>query len=315
MKILVSDPLHEDGVKLFEQEGFEVEVNTGLSPEELREAIKGVSGLVIRSATKVDQDLLEACDSLKVVGRAGTGLDNVDIPAATEKGVIVMNTPGQNSNAAAELAVGHMFALARNIARGHAAMKDGRWEKKQLKGRELKGKTVGIVGMGAIGSIVAQICAGIKMIPIGYDPFLDAASVKERGAEPVSFAELIERSDFVSIHVPKSKETTGLFNADTLAKMKKGSYLVNCARGGIVDEEALCEVLGNGKLAGAALDVFEVEPLPSDSRLIFADEVTCTPHLGASTFEAQVNVAVAVARQMSEFLKGGEPQFAVNAPK
>ena len=290
-------------------------MKTGLSPEELRSAIKGVSGLVVRSATKVDQALLDAADELKVVGRAGTGLDNVDIPAATQKGVIVMNTPGQNSNAAAELAVGHMFALARNIARGHAALKSGRWEKKQLKGRELKGKTVGIVGMGAIGSIVAEICAGIKMIPIGYDPFLDRDSIRERGAEPVSFDELVERSDFISIHVPKSKETTGLFNAETLGKMKPGSYLINCARGGIVDEEALCEILGNGKLAGAALDVFQVEPLPSDSRLVFADEVTCTPHLGASTYEAQVNVAVAVAKQMSEFLKGGEPRFAVNAPK
>ncbi len=315
MKVLISDPLHEDGVKIFEQEGFEVEVNTGLSPQELQKAIKGVSGLVIRSSTKVDQMLLDAADQLKVVGRAGTGLDNVDIPAATQKGVIVMNTPGQNSNAAAELAVGHMFALARNIARGHAALKDGRWEKKRLKGHELKGKTVGIVGMGAIGSIVAEICAGIKMKPLGYDPFLDGESIKQRGAEPVSFDELIERSDFVSIHVPKSKETTGLFNAATLHKMKPGAYLINCARGGIVDEEALCEILGNGKLAGAALDVFEVEPLPSDSRLIFADEVTCTPHLGASTYEAQVNVAVAVARQMSAYLKGGEPRFAVNAPK
>ena len=315
MKVLISDPLHEDGVKIFEQEGFEVEVNTGLSPQELQKAIKGVSGLVIRSSTQVDQMLLDAADQLKVVGRAGTGLDNVDIPAATQKGVIVMNTPGQNSNAAAELAVGHMFALARNIARGHAALKDGRWEKKRLKGHELKGKTVGIVGMGAIGSIVAEICAGIKMKPLGYDPFLDGESIKQRGAEPVSFDELIERSDFVSIHVPKSKETTGLFNAETLNKMKPGAYLINCARGGIVDEEALCEILGNGKLAGAALDVFEVEPLPSDSRLIFADEVTCTPHLGASTYEAQVNVAVAVARQMSAYLKGGEPRFAVNAPK
>ena len=315
MKILVSDPLHEDGVKIFKEQGFEVEVKTGLAPGELHEAIKGVHGLVIRSATKVDQALLDAAQDLKVVGRAGTGLDNVDIPAATAKGVIVMNTPGQNSNAAAELAVGHMFALARHIARGHAALKSGRWEKKQLKGRELKGKTVGIVGMGAIGSIVAEICAGIKMIPIGYDPFLGGEIIKERGAEPVTFEQLIERADFVSIHVPKSKETTGLFNADTLGRMKPGAYLVNCARGGIVDEEALCEALGNHHLGGAALDVFEVEPLPSDSRLIFADELTCTPHLGASTYEAQVNVAVAVANQMSAYLKGGEPRFAVNAPK
>jgi D-3-phosphoglycerate dehydrogenase len=315
MKILISDPLHEDGIKIFRDQGFEVEVNYGLSPDDLNQAIKGVDGLVIRSATKVTPELLDAADALKVVGRAGTGLDNVDIPAATKKGVIVMNTPGQNSNAAAELAVGHMFALARHIARGHAGIKQGKWEKKKLKGRELKGKTVGIVGMGAIGSIVAECCSGLKMTPIGFDPFLDDAAIKERGAEPVGFEELIQRADFVTIHVPKTKETAGLFNAGTLAKMKEGSYLINCARGGIVDEDALCETLENGPLSGAALDVFEQEPLPGDSRIMYSDEVTCTPHLGASTYEAQVNVAVAVANQMSAYLKGGEPEFAVNAPK
>jgi D-3-phosphoglycerate dehydrogenase len=315
MKVLISDPLAPEGVQIFKDQGFEVEVKTGLKPEELKEAIKGVHGLVIRSATKVTADLLAAADTLKVVGRAGTGLDNVDIPAATAKGVIVMNTPGQNSNAAAELAMGHIFAMARHIARGNRGIKDGKWEKKQLRGTELKGKTLGIMGMGNIGRILAELGAGVKMDVIGYDPYFSAADIKARGAEPVALDDLLARSDFLSIHVPKTKETAGLFNAVNLAKMKKGAYLINCARGGIVDEAALCDALASGHIAGAALDVFEVEPVPADSRLLFSDDVVCTPHLGANTHEAQVNVAVAVANQMSKFLKTGEAEFAVNAPK
>ncbi|MCB2225360.1 MAG: 3-phosphoglycerate dehydrogenase [Desulfarculaceae bacterium] len=315
MKILVSDALHEKGVQIFKDEGFEVEVNTGLSPEELRQAIKGVSGLVIRSATQVDQALLDAADELKVVGRAGTGLDNVDIPAATEAGVVIMNTPGQNSNAAAELAMGHIFALSRHIARGNRGLKEGKWEKKQLRGRELKGKTLGIVGMGNIGRILAELGAGVKMKVIGFDPFLGPEDIKARGAEPASFDDILANSDYISIHVPKTAETSGLFNAENIAKMKDGAYLINCARGGIVDEGALCDALAEGKLSGAALDVFEVEPLPADSRLVFADDVACTPHLGANTFEAQENVAVAVANQISKYLKTGVADFAVNQPK
>ena len=314
MKILVSDAIAQDGVDIFTQEGFEVEVNTGLSPEELKQAIKGVDGLVIRSATKVTADLLAAADKLKVVGRAGTGLDNVDINAATEKGVVVMNTPGQNSNAAAELAMGHIFALSRHIARGNRGVKDGKWEKKKLRGREVKGKTLGIVGMGNIGRILAELGKGVKMKVIGFDPYLDSKVIKDRGAEPVAFEDLLTQADYISIHVPKTKETAGLFNADNLARMKQGVYLINCARGGIVDEEALCEALESGHMAGAALDVFEQEPLPADSRLLYQDDLCCTPHLGANTHEAQINVAEAVARQMSAFLKGGPAEFAVNAP-
>ncbi len=313
MKVLISDPLANEGVQIFKDEGFEVVVSTGLKPEELKQAIKGVHGLVIRSATKVTADLLEAADALKVVGRAGTGLDNVDIPAATAKGVIVMNTPGQNSNAAAELAMGHIFALSRHIARGHRGIKDGKWEKKQLRGREVKGKTLGVLGMGNIGRILAELGKGVKMNVIGFDPYLSADDIKARGAEPVSLEELIARSDYLSIHVPKTKETAGLFNAANIAKMKDGAYLINCARGGIVDEVALCDALASGKLSGAALDVFEVEPLPADSRIMYADDVVCTPHLGANTHEAQINVAVAVAKQMSKFLKGGPADYAVNA--
>jgi D-3-phosphoglycerate dehydrogenase len=315
MKILVSDSLAPEGIQIFKDEGFEVEVKTGLKPEELKAAIKGVHGLVIRSATQVTADLLAAADSLKVVGRAGTGLDNVDIPAATAKGVIVMNTPGQNSNAAAELAMGHIFALSRFIARGHRGIKEGKWEKKQLRGRELKGKTLGIMGMGNIGRILAELGQGVKMKVIGYDPYFKAEEIQARGAKPVSFEELLAGSDYISIHVPKTKETAGLFGAETIAKMKDGAYLINCARGGIVDEAALCDALEKGKLSGAALDVFAVEPLPADSRIMYADDLVCTPHLGANTHEAQVNVAVAVAQQMSKFLKTGQAEFAVNAGK
>ena len=315
MKILISDPLAKEGVEIFKNEGFEVEVKTGLSPEDLKKAIQGAAGLVIRSATTVTADLLAAADALKVVGRAGTGLDNVDIPAATAKGVIVMNTPGQNSNAAAELALGHIFALSRHIARGHRGVKEGKWEKKQLRGREVKGKTLGILGLGNIGRILAELGKGVKMDVIGYDPFLSADDIAARGAQPVSFEDLLARSDYLSIHVPKTKETAGLFNAANLAKMKDGAYLINCARGGIVDEVALCDALASGKLSGAALDVFEQEPLPADSRIMFADDLVCTPHLGANTHEAQVNVAIAVAQQMSKYLKTGVADFAVNAPK
>ncbi|MEW5911951.1 MAG: hydroxyacid dehydrogenase [Thermodesulfobacteriota bacterium] len=315
MKILISDPLHKKGIEIFKKEGFEVEVKTGLSPEELKKAIKGAHGLVIRSATQVDKGLLAAADQLKVVGRAGTGLDNVDIPAATAAGVVVMNTPGQNSNAAAELALGHIFSLSRHIARGHRSIMEGKWEKKELRGYEVKGKTLGIVGMGNIGRILAELGAGVKMKVIGYDPYLDAAQIKARGAEPVSFEDILTRSDYISIHVPKTAETSGLFSAANLAKIKPTAFIINCARGGIVDEAALCEALAAGKLAGAALDVFAVEPLPADSRLLFAGQLSCTPHLGANTFEAQENVAVAVAQQMSKYLKTGVADFAVNAPK
>jgi phosphoglycerate dehydrogenase-like enzyme len=194
-------------------------------------------------------------------------------------------------------------------------MRQGKWEKKLLRGREVKGKTLGIVGMGNIGSILAELGKGVKMTVLGYDPYLDADAIAARGAEPVALEELVERSDYVSIHVPKTAETANLFNADMLGRMKPEAYLINCARGGIVDEEALCDTLEAGKLSGAALDVFDTEPLPSQSRLLFADSLSCTPHLGANTYEAQINVAVAVARQMSEFLKGGQAINAVNQPK
>ena len=313
MKVLISDKLAEEGVKILEEAGFEVDVKVGLDPEERKAIIGDYDGMIIRSATKVTADLLEAAKKLKVIARAGTGLDNVDIPAATEKGVVVMNTPGQNSNAAAELAVGMLFALSRHVPRGTATLKAGQWEKKKLQGRELKGKTLGVIGLGNIGAIVAELGRGIKMNVIGFDPYFNDDQIRERGAEPVTFDELLAQADYVTVHVPKTEETTHLFNAETIAKMKDGAYLINCARGGIVDEEALCDALEAGKLSGAALDVFETEPPSENHRLLFRDDLVCTPHLGASTAEAQVNVAVAAAEQIVKYLKEGKAINAVNA--
>ncbi|MBU1740341.1 MAG: 3-phosphoglycerate dehydrogenase [Proteobacteria bacterium] len=315
MRILISDPLAQEGVVILQEAGFEVDVKTGLSPEERRAIIGEYDGMIIRSATKVTADLLDAATKLKVIARAGTGLDNVDIPAATERGVVVMNTPGQNSNAAAELAVGMLFALSRHVPRGTAGLKSGKWEKKKLRGRELKGKTLGVVGLGNIGAIVAELGRGIKMKVLGYDPYLSDDQIKDRGAEPVSFDEMLLRADYVTIHIPRTEETANLFNAETLNQMKDGAYLVNCARGGLVDEEALCDALEAGKLAGAALDVFGTEPPAENHRLLFRDELVCTPHLGASTEEAQINVAVAAAEQIVKYLQQGEAVNAVNAPK
>lgn len=311
MKILISDKTHPNCAQKFRDAGFEVDEKPGLSHEERLAIIKDYHGLVIRSATKVTPDLLEAGENLKVVGRAGAGLDNVDIPAATAKNVVVMNTPGQNSNAAAELAVGLMFALSRNIYQGCASLKACRWEKKTLQGREVMGKTLGIVGYGNIGRIVGELGRGIKMEVLAYDPFISADTIREQGAEPVELKELLSRSDFVTIHIPRTKETANLINAETLAIMKDGAYLINCARGGLVDEDALYEALESDKLGGAALDVFSVEP-PGEHKLMDIDNFICTPHLGASTIEAQINVAVAVADQMIKYLKDGETINAVN---
>jgi len=288
-----------------------VDEKTGLSPEELKAVIKDYDGLVIRSATKITADLLSTAENLKVIARAGTGLDNVDIAAATERKVVVMNTPGQNSNAAAELAVAMIFALARHLPRACASLKACKWEKKALQGREIMGKTLGIVGFGNIGRIVSELARGVKMTVLAHDPYLTDDQIRQGGGEPVSFDELLRRSDFITIHVPKTNETTGLFNTETIARMKDGAYLINCARGGIVDEDALYEALSSGKLAGGALDVFEVEP-PGEHKLLELDNFICTPHLGASTLEAQINVAVAAADQIIKYLRDGEAVNAVN---
>ena len=314
MKVLVSDVLGEAGIEMFrEAPGIEVDVRTGLPAEELEAIIGAYDALVIRSATKVTEKLLDAAKRLKVVGRAGIGLDNVDIGAATKRGVVVMNTPGGNVVTTAEHAIAMMLAMTRNIPRGTQTLKSGRWEKKKLQGRELFDKVLGVVGYGKIGSIVADRARGLKMRVIVHDPMVTPEVIEKGGFESVSLSELYRRADYITVHVPKMKETTGLLDAAAFGQMKAGVMVVNCARGGIVKESDLYDALVSGRVAAAALDVFETEP-PGKNPLFELDQVICTPHLGASTREAQTNVAVAVAEQIIRYLTGGTVINAVNAP-
>lgn len=314
MKILVSDVLADVGVDLMRaQEGIEVDVRTGLSPDELKEIIGAYDALAIRSATQVTADLLDAAKNLKVVARAGIGLDNVDIPEATKKGVVVMNTPGGNVITTAEHTIAMILSLSRNIPAGTASLKAGRWDKKALQGREICNKVLGLVGYGKIGSIVADRARGLKMKVVVYDPFVTPEQIEKAGFESVSLEALYQRADYISVHVPKIKETVNLINADAFSQMKDGVMVINCARGGIVNEEDLHAAITSGKVAGAALDVFALEP-PGDHPLMGLDQVICTPHLGASTREAQVNVAVAAAEQILAYLQTGTILNAVNVP-
>ncbi len=314
MRVLISDNIGQVGVDLFNQAGgIEVDVDTGLSPEQLKEKIGDYHALVIRSATKVTEDLLEAAGNLKVIGRAGIGLDNVDIPAATKRGIVVMNTPTGNVVTTAEHAIAMMLALTRNIPAGTMSLKAGRWDKKKLQGREVYNKTLGIIGFGKIGSIVADRARGLKMQVIVHDPFVTPENVEKAGFESVTFDQLLSRSDYITIHVPKMKSTSGLIDKEAFAKMKDGVMLINCARGGIVVEDDLYEAIVSGKVAGAALDVFANEP-PGKIPLLELERVICTPHLGASTLEAQTNVAVMVAEQIIDYLKNGTIVNAVNVP-
>ncbi|MFP3869385.1 MAG: phosphoglycerate dehydrogenase [Syntrophobacteria bacterium] len=314
MKILVSDLLSEKGLEILQKTpGFEVEVNTNLAHEELLGIINGYDALVIRSATKVTADIIEAADRLKVIGRAGIGLDNVDIAAATKRGIVVMNTPEGNVITTAEHAVALLMALSRNIPQATASMRKRLWEKKRFRGKELFNKTLGVIGIGRIGRVVADRARGLKMNVIAYDPYIPAESIRKMGVEPVSLDELLARADCITVHTPISRETRNLINAERFAKMKEGVLLVNCARGGIVNEKDLYDALREGRVAGAALDVFEKEP-PDDNPLLDLENVITTPHLGASTDEAQENVAVAVAHQIVDYLCNGTVRNAVNAP-
>ncbi len=314
MKVLVSDQLGEIGIEMFQAEdAIDVDVKTGLSPEALFEIIGDYQALVIRSATKVTSELIAKATNLKVVGRAGIGLDNVDIAAATKRGIIVMNTPTGNVITTAEHAISMMMALTRNIPRGTSSLKAGRWDKKLLQGREVYNKTIGVVGYGKIGSIVADRARGLRMRVIAYDPFVPPEQIQKDGFEYVSLSELYNKADYITIHVPRIKDTIGLLNKAAFDQMKEGVMIINCARGGIVNEIDLEEAIKAGKVAGAALDVFETEP-PGTCSLVDNENVICTPHIGASTKEAQTNVAVAVARQIIDYLKSGTIVNAVNAP-
>ncbi|ACN16615.1 SerA1 [Desulforapulum autotrophicum HRM2] len=314
MKVLISDKMDQAGIDIFKnEEGIDVDVITGLSPQELKEIIGDYHALAIRSATKVTKDILDAATHLKVVGRAGIGLDNVDIPEATRHGVAVMNTPGGNTVTTAEHAISMMMALTRNIPRGTATLKKGLWEKKNLQGRELFNKTLGVIGFGNIGSIVARLAQGLKMQVVIFDPNISADHIEKAGFESVTLEELYQRSDYITIHVPKIEATTHLLDKQAFSMMKTGVMIINCARGGIIEEKDLYDAIVSKKVAGAALDVFEKEP-PKDNPLLTLDEVIATPHLGASTKEAQTNVAVAVANQIIAYLKRDTIINAVNVP-
>ncbi len=312
-KVLISDKLSPRAAEIFRERGVEADVNPGLQPDELRKIIGDYDGLAIRSATKVTPKLLEAADKLKVVGRAGIGVDNVDIPAATARGIIVMNTPFGNSITTAEHAIAMMFALARQIPQANESTRAGKWEKSRFMGVELTGKTLGIVGSGNIGSIVADRAIGLDMKVIAYDPYLTHVRAVDLGVDKVELDELLQRSDFITLHTPLTDATRGIIDQSALGKMKAGVRIINCARGGLIDEAALKDALEIGHVAGAALDVFAEEPAKANP-LFDLDQVICTPHLGASTTEAQENVALQVAEQMSDFLTTGAVSNALNMP-
>lgn len=313
MKVLISDSISQKGIDILTRAGLEVDVKTGLSPEELKACIGDYDGLIIRSATKVTAAVIEAATNLKVIGRAGSGLDNVDKAAATKKGIVVMNTPGGNTITTAEHTIALMLSLARQIPQAVASMKEGKWDKKRFMGVELYNKTLGIIGIGNIGKQVAKRAIGLGMNVIGYDPYLSEENAGEIGIKKVELTELFRTSDFITIHTPLTAETKNLICSKTISIMKDGVRIINCARGGIVNEADLYEALKSGKVAGAALDVFEKEP-PGNIPLLKLDNVLCTPHLGASTKEAQENVALAIAEQVADYLINGVIRNAVNFP-
>jgi D-3-phosphoglycerate dehydrogenase/(S)-sulfolactate dehydrogenase len=313
-RVLVSDDLSPEAVKILRDAGLEVDVKVGLKPEALEAIIGDYDALAVRSATKVTARLLEKASRLRVVGRAGVGVDNVDLEAATRRGVVVMNTPGGSSTAVAELALAMILALFRRVASATASVKAGKWEKKRFQGRELAGKTLGVVGIGNIGSILVDRCLAMKMKVVAYDPFISPEAAARLGVTLTDLDGIWREADAISLHVPLTDQTRNMINAASLARMKPGAVLVNCARGGIVDEAALAAALASGHLGGAALDVFDAEPPPADHPLLGLDTVVLTPHLGASTEEAQVAVAVAVAEQLAQYLKDGEVKNAVNVP-
>ncbi|GAA4028506.1 phosphoglycerate dehydrogenase [Sphingomonas rosea] len=312
-KVLISDKMDPRAAAIFRERGIQVDEITGKTPDELAAIIGDYDGLAIRSSTKATPKLLEHATNLKVIGRAGIGVDNVDIPAATARGIVVMNTPFGNSITTAEHAIALMFALARQLPEADASTQAGKWEKNRFMGVELTAKTLGLIGAGNIGSIVASRALGLKMKVIAFDPFLSPERALELGIEKVELDELLKRADFITLHTPLTDQTRGILSREALAKTKKGVRIINCARGGLIDEAALKDALDSGQVAGAALDVFETEPA-TDSPLFGTPGFISTPHLGASTTEAQVNVAIQVAEQMSDFLLLGGVTNAINMP-
>ena len=312
-RVLIADQLSPAAVSIFKERGLATDVKVGLAKEELEQIIGDYDGLAVRSATKVTEKVIAAAKKLRVVGRAGIGVDNIDVKAATAKGIIVMNTPFGNSITTAEHALSLMMALARQIPEADRSTQGGKWEKSKFLGVELYAKTLGVIGCGNIGSIVADRAIGLKMKVIAYDPFLSAERAVALGVEKVELEDLLRRADFITLHTPLTDKTRNIIDAAALAKARKGVRIVNCARGGLVDERALAAALKAGHVGGAAFDVFEVEP-PKDSPLFGLPNVICTPHLGAATSEAQENVALQVAEQMADYLLKGAVSNAVNFP-
>ncbi len=312
-KVLISDELSPRAVEIFKERGVDVDVKVGLKPEQLRAIVGDYDGLAIRSATKVTAEVLAVADKLKVVGRAGIGVDNVDIKAATARGVVVMNTPFGNAITTAEHAIALMFAVARQVPAADASTQAGKWEKNRFMGAELSFKTLGLIGCGNIGGIVAERAIGLKMRVAAYDPFLSEERAKALGVDKVTLDELIARADFISIHTPLTDQTKNILSRERLMKTRKGVRIVNCARGGLVDELAVRDLLISGHIAGAAFDVFAEEPAKQNV-LFGAPNLVCTPHLGASTLEAQENVALQVAEQMSDYLMTGAVVNSLNMP-
>ncbi|MEN9245761.1 MAG: phosphoglycerate dehydrogenase [Thermostichales cyanobacterium SRBZ-1_bins_19] len=312
-KVIVTDPIDQVGIDILSQVAH-VDVRLKLSPEELLKVIGDYDAIMIRSGTRVTAEVIAAGSRLKVIGRAGVGVDNVDIPAATRAGIIVVNSPEGNTIAAAEHTVALMMSMSRYVAAAHASLKAGLWERQQYVGVEVYNKTLGIVGLGRIGCHVAHIARAMGMKILAYDPYLSAERAEQVGARLVELETLFKLSDYITLHVPKTPETTNMINAQTIALMKKGVRIINCARGGLIDEQALYEGIRSGQVAGAALDVFAQEPLGDSPLLTLGKEVTLTPHLGASTEEAQINVAVDVAEQIRDVLLGLPARSAVNIP-
>ncbi|HMU74398.1 MAG TPA: phosphoglycerate dehydrogenase [Elusimicrobiota bacterium] len=315
IRVLVADAISEEGLAPLQQNpGFSVQVKTGLKGADLLREVSGCDALLVRSETKVNAEVIGAAAGLRFIGRAGTGVDNIDLGAASRQGIVVANVPGGNTISAAEQTLALLFAMARNIPRADASTRAGKWERSKFVGTEITGKTLGVVGLGRIGREVATRAIGLSMRVIAFDPMGDESWCRRAGIAFVSLDELLAQSDFITVHVPLSDQTRGLLNRDTFAKTKKGVRVINCARGGIIDEKALLEFVENGHVKGAALDVFEKEPLDPQSPLLKRPEIIVTPHLGASTEEAQVKVAVELSQSLVEFFENGFAKQAVNLP-
>ena len=311
-KVLVADKLNNDAIAIFEKNGIETVVKIGMTNEEFIKEIADVDGLAVRSAAKPNAEIIKAGKKLKVIGRAGIGVDNIDVAAATAQGVIVMNTPFGNTITTAEHSIAMMMSLARHIPQANAEMTEGGWPKSKYQGTELCGKTLGVVGCGNIGSIVADRGLGLKMKVIAFDPFLTAEKAATWGIEKVELEDLLARADFITLHTPSTPETKGMINKNTIAKMKKGVLIINCARGNLIVTDDLVAAIDSGHIAGAAIDVYDVEPAVADHPFRKHPKIICTPHLGASTKEAEEKVSVQVAEQIAEYLLTGKAVNVLN---